>query len=236
MEMKFDPVITGVTRIHSGKTDYLVFQYLLPALKESFAEHARGSLIDLGCGNRPYEKILQPYITKYTGVDFTQNKFNTVDIVSDAANVPVPDQSFDTCISTQVLEHVKDPAALISEANRVLKPGGKVILSFPLYWPVHGAPWDFHRLTRYGIIELLEKTGFKMIRIVENGGAWATAGQAMANAFSFSNRRSLFFRAIRFFYYRLGMIRLTNRLFKWMDKKDFHEEGTMNYVVVAEKK
>lgn len=236
MEVKFDPVITDITRIHSGKTDYLVFQYLLPALKQAFASHASGQLIDLGCGNRPYESIVKQYITSYTGVDFIQNKFNTVDIVCDAAKVPLPDQSFDTCVSTQVLEHVKDPNAVIAEACRLLKPGGKLIIAVPLYWPVHGEPWDFYRFTRFGLQELIEKNGLRLISLTENGGAWATAGQAMANAFSFSNRRSVFFRTIRFFYFRLGMIRLTNHIFRWMDKKDFHPEGTMNYVVVADKK
>ncbi|MBL0270815.1 MAG: class I SAM-dependent methyltransferase [Chitinophagaceae bacterium] len=236
MEVKFDPVITDINGIHSGKTDYLVFQYLLPDLKKAFADHASGDLIDIGCGNRPYEWIIKPYITSYKAVDFTQNKLNSVDIICDAAQVPLPDQSFDTCISTQVLEHVKDPNAVIAEACRLLKPGGKLIFSVPLYWPVHGEPWDFHRFTRFGIAELINKNGLRLISLTENGGSWATAGQALANAFSSSTRRSIFFRSIRFFYYRLGMIRLTNRLFRWMDKKDFHPEGTMNYVVVAEKK
>lgn len=236
MEVKFDPVITDITRIHSGKTDYLVFQYLLPALKEAFASHASGQLIDLGCGNRPYESLIKTFITSYTGVDFVQNKFHTVDIICDASKVPLPDQSFDTCISTQVLEHVKDPNAVMAEACRLLKPGGKLIFSFPLYWPVHGEPWDFYRFTRFGIQELIDKNGMKLITLTENGGSWATAGQALANAFSFSSRRSIFFRTIRFIYYRLGFIRITNHLFRWMDKKDFSPEGTMNYVVVAVKK
>lgn len=235
MDLKFDPVLTDFRSIKSADNSYLVYKYLIPALEQAIKKNATGNVIDLGCGNKPYLSLFQGRIDSYVGCDFVQNQFNSVNTICNVCKVPFPDAQFDTCFTTQVLEHVKEPQEMISEAFRLLKPGGKLILSAPLYWPEHGEPYDYSRFTRYGLDELLTKTGFTNIQITENGGAWATAGQSIAHAFMYSTRKNLLFRILRFIFYRLSFIRISNRLFSYLDRKDYNPVNTMNYVVVAEK-
>jgi len=235
MEVKFDPVLTDINAISTKDNSFLVYHYLIPSLKQAINEHAKGNLIDLGCGNRPYQHLLQGKINAYTGCDFVQNSKQSVDLICDVTRVPLPDESFDTCLSTQVLEHIPDPDALIREACRLLKPGGVLILSAPLYWPEHGEPYDYNRFTSFGLTERLSRLGFANIRIIANGGAWATAGQSFAHAFMYSSSRSFLFRLLRFLFYRLQLIRVSNRIISYMDKKDYNPVNTMNYVVTAQK-
>ena len=53
----------------------------------------------------------------------------------DAAHLPFPDQSFDRIICSEVLEHIPDVEAALSEINRILKPGGRLAISVPRWWP-----------------------------------------------------------------------------------------------------
>ena len=70
------------------------------------------------------------------------------DVVREASGeaIPHPDASFDIVYSSNVLEHVGDPAAVLAEAIRVLKPGG--ILCFVV--PNYGSWWEGH----YGVLWL----------------------------------------------------------------------------------
>ena len=68
----------------------------------------------------------------------------------DATRLALGDDRFDIVFCTQVIEHVPDPAALVAETHRVLRPGGWLVLTGPFWWPHHEEPHDFHRFTRYG--------------------------------------------------------------------------------------
>lgn len=52
-------------------------------------------------------------------------------VVADAFSLPFADGTFDCVISSEVIEHVPDPAAFLKELLRVLKPGGRCIISTP---------------------------------------------------------------------------------------------------------
>lgn len=64
--------------------------------------------------------------------------------------------SYDIILCTGLLEHVPDPQRLIDEFCRILKPGGKLILSVSAVFPFHECPEDFFHFTPYGL-ELLFK-------------------------------------------------------------------------------
>jgi len=79
------------------------------------------------------------------------------DMVMDVTNMTFSSGQFDAIYMMEVLEHVKDPVAALGEVRRVLKPGGRLVLSTPFVFGIHEEPWDFWRFTRYGLEHLLDQ-------------------------------------------------------------------------------
>jgi SAM-dependent methyltransferase len=79
--------------------------------------------------------------------------------------VPAPDDAFDAVVSTQVLEHVADPALYLREANRVLKPGGRLLLSTHGTFPYHPDPDDYWRWTGAGLRKAVTDAGLHVVRL-----------------------------------------------------------------------
>ena len=61
---------------------------------------------------------------------------------------PFTDAQFESVLLLDVLEHLRAPEVCITEIERVLKIRGKLFLKVPFLYPVHDAPFDFHRWTR----------------------------------------------------------------------------------------
>jgi SAM-dependent methyltransferase len=87
-------------------------------------------------------------------INLNVDAFDSVDLVGDGLNLPVESATFDTVTANAVIEHVRNPAALISEMHRVLKPGGYAQLMVPFVFPFHAYPGDYQRFTSSGILEL----------------------------------------------------------------------------------
>lgn len=201
---------------------YLVYRTLFADLEKA-ASHATGALLDIGCGNKPYESMFKGRVTSYTGCDVVQSSDDRVDILCPATAIPLPDGSFNTVLCTQVIEHVADHGALLREAHRLLAPGGVVILSGPLYWPLHEEPHDYFRFTEYGLSYLLTKAGFEQMKITPNGGNWAVCGQVLIHTLQRTPLRNRFAR------------RLINYIFAALDDHFPDKTNTLNYVAVARK-
>jgi ubiquinone/menaquinone biosynthesis C-methylase UbiE len=141
-------------------------------LLKAFAEHARGTIVDIGCGTKPYESALKPYVQKHIGVDYpgTLHDTSRIDVFADAYNTTLPSASADTVLLSAVLEHLSNPQDALNEASRVLKPGGRIILTAPQFWHLHEAPHDYYRYTEFGLRHLLKNAGFEVIQITPLAG------------------------------------------------------------------
>jgi SAM-dependent methyltransferase len=122
--------------------------------------------IDLGCGNMPYRPLFESRGVHYRGADLPGNPDAQLTLDPATGRVDVPDGSCDIVVSTQVLEHVASPAAYLAECRRLLRPGGRLILSTHGYWWYHPDPQDFWRWTGDGLRRLITEQGFTVERTV----------------------------------------------------------------------
>jgi SAM-dependent methyltransferase len=122
-------------------------------------------VLDVGCGSKPYAKLFSN-ATSYEGLDIDQPR-NRERAIADhfyaGGDFPFPDESFDNVVCSQVLEHVFDPDRFCAELARILIPGGKLLLTVPFIWDEHEQPWDSRRYTSFGLRDLMEKSGFKVL-------------------------------------------------------------------------
>ena len=147
------------------------------------APRARGRLIDVGCGDKPYEHLFRPYVSEYVGVE-PEETFNLTsastrgkaDVYYDGKRLPFPDASFDTVINVQVLEHTPRPAELIGELARVLRKDGLLILTAPFSFRLHEEPHDYFRFSPHGLRELCERAGLEIVEIHPMGTLWSLLG------------------------------------------------------------
>jgi len=124
----------------------------LEAFLRKYASDA--STLDIGCGNALYGELFPNRIT----LDIEVRPGVQVDIVADAHDLSqLQDASFDIILCTEVLEHLHTPAKAIGEFYRVLKPGGLLLLTTRFIFPIHDAPGDYYRYTKYGLQHLLKE-------------------------------------------------------------------------------
>ena len=140
--------------------------------------HVRGRLLDLGCGQRPFEDMLLEHAGSYVGLEYDRQRYRLTppDIWGSALDLPFRDASFDAVLASQVLEHVPEPAQLFQEVSRILKPGGHLILTAPHIWGIHEVPHDYFRFTPYGLEYLARKVALEPLCVRPMAGYWVTAG------------------------------------------------------------
>lgn len=188
------------------------------------AKEAKGVLVDIGSGMAPYEPFFKPYVKKYIKMDGFYYKNGKSDLIGDALSIPLKNNSVDTILCTQVLEHLQYPQKAVDEIHRVLKPNGVCILTTHMANPLHGEPHDYFRFTKYAFTAVLFKN-FKSVKVKENGGALLSISQFICWGLSEKLPRII----------SLPIITLINLIIKPLDKIMFSDVFTTNYIVIAKK-
>lgn len=160
------------------KFNWLANHKIIRALERARI-HARGELLDMGCGAKPFAPLFEGRVTRYWGSDLSQSQYlggARLDAYAKAEQQPFRAQSFDTVMGLSMLTYLPEPVRMIEEAHRVLRPGGVLILEFTQMVPLHDEPWDFFRFTRYGAEHLLRRAGFEPVEYIPIGGLWSRVG------------------------------------------------------------
>lgn len=142
---------------------FLARQALWKAIAAS-AGQLQGPLLDVGCGSKPYQGLFP--VPRYVGLDIdseTARKRGVADAFYDGTRFPFGDGEFQSVLCNQVLEHVFQPEPFLREIRRVLKPGGRLLLTVPFVWDEHEQPHDFARYSSFGLHALLERNGFRVL-------------------------------------------------------------------------
>jgi SAM-dependent methyltransferase len=140
-----------------------------------------GDVLDVGCGEQPYRALLTR-ASSYRGLDIAESDERFGYARDDTLYVsgypwPVPDRSVDLALCTEVLEHVLDPAELLNEVRRCLRPGGRLLMTVPFAARWHFVPFDYWRFTPSGISHLLRNADFSDVRIYSRGNPLTVTAQ-----------------------------------------------------------
>ena len=162
--------------------DYLALAPLAADLVAAIERQCGGrsdlDVLDVGCGDQPYRPYLSPHARSYRGFDVTTGRF--VDDVGMAEAMPYADASFDVVLCTQVLEHTDDPARVIHEIQRVLRPGGVAFVSTHGAFVFHPDPppdRDYWRWTHAGLARLFHTTAeWSELAVKANGEYFTCLG------------------------------------------------------------
>jgi SAM-dependent methyltransferase len=166
---------------------------LIVAALRDVAPRASGRLLDVGCGNKPYEAMFLPYVTEYLGIEHEATFAATAagsqgtrpDLTYDGQRLPFAAATFDTVLNVQVLEHTPRPRALVHEMARVLKPGGLLIVVAPFQFRLHEQPHDYFRYSSHGLRHLCEEAGLEVGEVRPLGGLWSVIGHKLNSYLAF---------------------------------------------------
>jgi SAM-dependent methyltransferase len=150
------------------------------------AHNIKGKTLDVGCGRKPYENWF-PNVTDYIGLDVGENPVADC-LVAKNQRWPFPDSVFDTVVSFQAFEHIRDIKLVQSEIRRVIKPHGIICLSVPFLAYEHGAPSDYRRVSKYGIQHFFPD--YEIIEILPQGGFGSAVGTLLLRFVRVSMRRT----------------------------------------------
>lgn len=209
-------------------------------------------VLDAGAGRRPYKYIFDG--TNYESTDMPGGFYSQPhDFECTLDSIPRPDSYYDVVLLTQVLEHVPNPSSVLDEVQRILKPGGKLLLSVPLNGPLHGEPWHFFQFTHYGIAQLSDEAKLNVIEIEKVGGAFWNLGKRFPDIFrklfkqydpfrakkrgispSYCVFMNLILSPLWFFVY-LPAAYFIRPVFYWADRLDLEKTFTIGYTAILEK-
>ncbi|MEZ4739742.1 MAG: class I SAM-dependent methyltransferase [Flavobacteriales bacterium] len=159
--------------VYSGSTYIADLQHAqyLPLI----AEHITGDMLDCGCGPVPYHELYAERTTSNICMDYSGSVHGLalLDVEVDL-NAPGPlpfsDGQFDSVLMSDMIVHITRPANLMNEINRVLKPGGKVVLTSPFIYWMGEYPHEYYHPSEFALRHLAENAGFEVLVLEAYGG------------------------------------------------------------------
>jgi SAM-dependent methyltransferase len=152
---------------------------------QSIPSNAR--VLDAGAGEGQYSGYFEG--RRYTAVDLGIGdptwSYRQLDALADLLALPFADGVFDFALNVVTLEHVTDPAVVIRELYRCLRPNGRLLLVTPMEWEEHQQPHDFFRYTRFGLDHLTRSAGFVDVHIEPVGGFFRLLSRRLMNSVQF---------------------------------------------------
>lgn len=185
-------------------------------------------VIDVGCGQQPYRPYLRGF-KHYIGFDSIDapDRGANPDVLGDALALPFASGCADGILCTEVIEHVTDPAGMLSEFARVLGPEGSVLLTSPFIWHLHDEPHDYWRFTQFGLRLLFERAGFHVMAVrATNGFAGALLQSQCYLLLQGTGRLRIFMRPF------VWLLQTVAMMIGFLDR---NHRMTSNYVVWAKK-
>jgi hypothetical protein len=155
----------------------IILSALQDFLEKRFPARQGESVLDLGAGSKPYAPVYNVHFASSTAVDVPHSLHDTggVDVFATADDLPFDEGSFDCVICTEVLEHCREPRAVMAEVSRVLRPGGSAFITTPFLLPLHEMPFDYYRYTPSALRDLAAGAGLDVTAISLRGGYGAVA-------------------------------------------------------------
>lgn len=186
-------------------------------------------VLDAGAGEGVYARHFsaQRYVAVDLAVGDPSWDYSRLDVIADLSALPFPDGCFQACLNIVTLEHVREPARVLSEIARVLAPGGRLLLVVPQEWEIHQAPHDYYRFTRYGLVWLLQQAGLRVETLEAAGGFFRVLARRLLNALQF-------FRGPTFALAALIVVPPA-LLLPWLDRLDRERNFTLGYLCTAVK-
>lgn len=224
---------------------FIAKYYILKDIKNTLDSYNfQGILLDLGCGAKPYKSLFKN-ITEYVGIDFKNYSINKdfaggipesyfTDDYLDTLILPYGNESFDNVVAFQVLEHHKNPAKMISEVVRIVKPGGYILMTVPFLGGIHEEPNDYQRFTRYGLVELFNGKNCEIIKIKEQGSIFSTIAMLLNESLnSFASHSKITYALSVAIYLPFLMFQY---LSLFLDRIFSSKRIFFNYLILARKK
>ncbi|MBU3675643.1 MAG: class I SAM-dependent methyltransferase [Chitinophagaceae bacterium] len=216
---------------------YLVRKELYRGI-EQHASNFSGHLVDLGCGTKPY-KHLFTNLESYIGLDIehsgNQDGKSEVDVYYDGHRFPFEDEQIDVVFSSETFEHIFNLPEILSEINRVLKPGGQLLFTCPFFWPEHEVPFDYARYTSFALRNLLKEKGFEVLAEKKTGHYLLVLWQARALYLYFIINKIPWLSSLFFVLFITPCFMIGSLLNYVLPAKMKRQDLYMNHVILAKK-
>ena len=191
----------------------------------------QGALVlDAGAGEARHAAAFSRQ--RYVGVDLAVGDpgwdYRRLDVLADIGSLPFGDSTFDAALMIVTIEHIREPAAALSEIARALKTGSRLLLVAPHQWEVHQAPNDYFRYTCFGLQYLLEKAGFQVVSLAPAGGLFRLLSRRLLAGVTLM---PVWLKPLALLVFAPAALALP-----WLDHFDARQDYTLGYSCTAEKR